>query len=416
MRFYIETYGCTANRSDESIIKGILISKGMGIAEKPEVADVSIILTCTVIGTTEQRMLNRIRKLYNSSRKLIVSGCMASVQPDLIKKVAPAAEILPPDRIGQIYEVIVGKKTEERRISKTSLPRCFDDIRAPISIAEGCIFSCSYCITCKARGKLVSYPKEEIVSTVRDALRGGAKEIQLTSQDLASYGVDKGWSLLELVKDIASLEDEFMIRLGMMNPASVKKRLDEIVSLYSFDKVYKFLHLPVQSGDNEILKKMKRGYTVEEFAEMVDIFRSEYPDITLATDIIVAFPGESEESFQKTVNLIKEIEPDVTNITRFSPRPFTEAKRMKGKIPTDIAKERSRYLSKLCENISLKVNKKYIGKKYRALTIERGKNSTIVARTTNYKPVVLMEKIDIGRFVDVEITGCNVTHLVGKLI
>ena len=416
MRFYIETYGCTANRSDESIIKGILTSKGMGMAEKPEVADVSIILTCTVIGTTEQRMLNRIRKLYNSSRKLIVSGCMASVQPDLIKKVAPAAEILPPDRIGQIYEVIVGKKVEERRISKTSLPRCFDDIRAPISIAEGCIFSCSYCITCKARGKLVSYPKEEIVSTVRDALRGGAKEIQLTSQDLASYGVDKGWSLLELVKDIASLEDEFMIRLGMMNPASVKKRIEEIVSLYSFDKVYKFLHLPVQSGDNEILKKMKRGYTVEEFAEMVDIFRSEYPDITLATDIIVAFPGESEESFQKTVNLIKEIEPDVTNITRFSPRPFTEAKRMKERVPTDIAKERSRYLSKLCESISLKINKKYIGKKYRALTIERGKNSTIVARTTNYKPVVLTERIDIGRFVDVEITGCSVTHLVGKLI
>ncbi|RLF51198.1 MAG: hypothetical protein DRN19_03240, partial [Thermoplasmata archaeon] len=248
------------------------------------------------------------------------------------------------------------------------------------------------------------------------ALRGGAKEIQLTSQDLASYGVDKGWSLLELVKDIASLEDEFMIRLGMMNPASVKKRLEEIVSLYSFDKVYKFLHLPVQSGDNEILKKMKRGYTVEEFAEMVDIFRSEYPDITLATDIIVAFPGESEESFQKTVNLIKEIEPDVTNITRFSPRPFTEAKRMKERVPTDIAKERSRYLSKLCESISLKINKKYIGKKYRALTIERGKNSTIVARTTNYKPVMLMERIDIGRFVDVEITGYSVTHLVGKLI
>ncbi|RLF43177.1 MAG: hypothetical protein DRN18_00795 [Thermoplasmata archaeon] len=416
MKFYIETYGCTANRSDESIIKGILLSSGFKQVDDPRLADVSIILTCTVIGTTEQRMLNRIKSLYATSKDLIVSGCMASVQADLVKKVAPGAKLLPPDKIDQIIRVLEGKPVEERRISKTSLPRCFDNIRAPISISEGCMFSCSYCITSKARGKLVSYPIEEIVSVVKKAVKNGAKEIQLTSQDLASYGLDKGLKLHELVKRVSSVDGDFMIRLGMMNPLSVKNRLEEIITLYRFDKVYKFLHLPVQSGDDYILKRMNRGYSSEDFKDIVYRFRAEYPEITLSTDIIVGFPGEDDEAFQNTVDLIKEIEPDIVNITRFSPRPFTKAKHMDRKVPTDVAKERSRYLTNLCREISRKRNEMYVGKVCRALVTEKGKGNSIVARTFNYKPVVLNEIVDLGRFVDVEIASAETTHLIGKLI
>lgn len=416
MKFYIETYGCTANRSDESVVKGILFSKGFELANDPRSADVSIILTCTVIGTTEQRMLNRIRHLYKISKNLIVSGCMASVQADLVKRVAPEAKILPPNKIDQIVDVIEGKELVDKEVSKTSLPRCFDDIRAPISVSEGCMFSCSYCITSKARGKLVSYPIEEVVEVVRKAVKNGAKEIQLTSQDLASYGLDKDLSLYDLVKEVSSIEGNFMIRLGMMNPLNVKRRLDEILSLYSFDRVYRFLHLPVQSGDNEILKRMNRGYTSEDFKEIVYRFRSEYPDITLSTDVIVGFPGENEESFQRTVDLIKEVEPDVVNITRFSPRPFTKAKYMDKKVPTDVAKERSRYLTWICRELSKKRNEKEIGKIHRALVVERGKNNTFVARTLNYKPVVLEEEVSLGSFVNVKITSAESTHLIGKLI
>ena len=416
MKFYIETYGCTANRSDESIIKGILLSSGFKQVDDPRSADVSIILTCTVIGTTEQRMLNRIKSLYATSKDLIVSGCMASVQADLVKKVAPGAKLLPPDKIDQIIRVLEGKPVEERRISKTSLPRCFDNIRAPISISEGCMFSCSYCITSKARGKLISYPIEEIVSVVKKAVKNGAKEIQLTSQDLASYGLDKGLKLHELVKRVSSVDGDFMIRLGMMNPLSVKNRLEEIISLYRFDKVYKFLHLPVQSGDDYILKRMNRGYSSEDFKDIVYRFRAEYPEITLSTDIIVGFPGEDDEAFQNTVDLIKEIEPDIVNITRFSPRPFTKAKHMDKKVPTDVAKERSRYLTNLCREISRKRNEMYVGKVYRALVTEKGKGNSMVARTFNYKPVVLNEIVDLGRFVDVEISSAETTHLIGKLI
>ena len=237
-----------------------------------------------------------------------------------------------------------------------------------------------------------------------------------SSQDLASYGLDRDLSLYDLVKEVSSIEGNFMIRLGMMNPLNVKRRLDEILSLYSFDRVYRFLHLPVQSGDNEILKRMNRGYTSEDFKEIVYRFRSEYPDITLSTDVIVGFPGENEESFQRTVDLIKEVEPDVVNITRFSPRPFTKAKYMDKKVPTDVAKERSRYLTWICRELSKKRNEKEIGKIHRALVVERGKNNTFVARTLNYKPVVLEEEVSLGSFVNVKITSAESTHLIGKLI
>ena len=416
MRFYIETYGCTANRSDESIIKGILRSKGFRQVEDPASADVSIILTCTVIGTTEQRMLSRIRKLSKVSRSLIVSGCMASVQEDLIKKVAPESRILPPDKIDQVYDLILGRELRKSRVSKTSLPRCFDDLRAPIAVSEGCNFSCSYCITSKARGRLRSYPIDEIISTARRALKEGAKEIQLTSQDLGSYGLDRGWKLQDLLKGLNSIEGDFMIRLGMMNPSSVKKRLEEIVSLYRFDKVYKFLHLPVQSGDDDILRMMNRSYTAEEFVEMVERFRSEYPDITISTDIIVAFPGESDERFRNTVELLKRVKPDITNITRFSPRPLTKARLFDERVPTDVAKERSKYLTKLCREISRERNERYVGRRFRALVIERGKGDTYIARTSNYKPVVLKEEVRLGDFVDVEISSARDTYLIGKLI
>lgn len=416
MRFYIETYGCTANRSDESIVKGIILSKGFEIVNDPRLADVSVILTCTVIGTTEQRMINRIRKLDSESKVLIVSGCMAGVQADLIKKVSPKARLIPPDKIDQIVDILERKEIINRRITKTSLPRCFDDIRAPISISEGCMFSCSYCITSKARGRLISFPIKEIVDLASKALREGAKEIQLTSQDLSSYGLDKNLSLYELVKEIASLNGNFMIRLGMMNPLTVERRLDEIMSLYTFDNVYKFLHMPVQSGDDEILRRMNRGYTSEDFKNIVHIFRSEYPDMTLSTDIIVGFPGEDDDSFHKTAELIKEIEPDVVNITRFSPRPFTKAKHMDKRVPTDVAKERSRYLTELCKEISRKRNERCLDKVYKALVTERGKRDTVIARTYNYKPVVLVQSVDLGSFIDVKITSAEPTHLIGKLI
>ena len=417
MKVYVETYGCTANKSDESIVKGILLSKGHEMVYEAKEADALIILTCTVIGSTEQRMLHRIKLLDSFNKKLIVSGCMAAVQSYLIKNVAPRADIVSPNMIHTVGDILEGKVPPLNQITKTSLPRYYSGVIAPIAISEGCNLSCSYCITSKARGKLISYPRGEIINTIENALKNGCREIQITSQDTASYGMDNGERLGDLIHEICKLKGEFRLRIGMMNPLTASNQIEELIEAFRHRKVYKFLHLPVQSGDGKVLKHMRRGYSVENFIDIVKKFRKAFPRITLSTDVIVGFPGENENNFLNTVKLIKTIRPDIVNITRFSPRPLTEAKEMKNKVPTHVSKERSRVLSEICRDISREKNEWYKNKKYTLLITEKGKNNTIIGRTCNYKSVIM--KADpslIGRFVRARIVDSTSTHLIGKLI
>jgi len=416
MNIYLEVYGCTANKSDASIIKGIAKDRGHRIVDDIKDADTIVLLTCTVIGSTEQRMLSRIKKLNKLGKPLIVSGCMAAVQPDLIREISPDSSLVPPDKISTVVDLIEGRKTLHKFTTKTSLPRCYDGVIAPIAISEGCNFSCSYCITTKARGKLVSYPMKEIVKAVEDAVGKGIVEIQLTAQDVASYGMDTGEKLSELINRVSDVKGSFRIRIGMMNPSLLLPQIDEIIEAYTNDKVYKFLHLPVQSGDNEVLKRMNRKYSAEDFVNIVNAFRTRFPDLTLSTDIIVGFPGESEQAFLKTIELLKEVKPDIVNITRFSPRPHTKAKMFSDKIPTKIAKERSRKLTLLCKEISRDRNKLYLNKCCNVVITERGKGSTVVGRTDTYKPVVIYSDISLGTFGKAKIEKITDNYLIGKLI
>ena len=416
MKVYLEVYGCTANKSDATLIKGLIKNNTTyELVDSLQSSDLVIIVTCTVIGTTEQRMLHRMRVFKESGKKVIVTGCMAGVQVEKIKTVLPDAVTVPPNRIHTIFSVFEQKKLQKHPSEKPLAPKFFDSLVAPISISEGCQYACTYCITHLARGRLQSYPESTILRDVSDALASGCKEIQLTAQDTASYGYDTGSSLSALIKMICSIEGQYRIRIGMMNPRSLKKQVGELIKAYSYDQIYKFIHLPVQSGDNQILKLMNRGYTVEEFTDIITQIRKNIPDITLSTDIIVGFPTETEEQFQRSIELLNSIKPDVVNITRFSARPKTKAKTMRGRIPTEIVKERSRYLSSLCRQISLEKNQAFIGRKEMILTMEHGKNNTIVGRTRSYKPVVLREKVALGTFVSVEIIDAKETFLVGTL-
>jgi len=276
--------------------------------------------------------------------------------------------------------------------------------------------SCSYCITHFARGKLKSSQVESVISDIHSALDQGCREIQLTAQDTASYGLDIGTNLGELLKEISKIDGKFRVRVGMMNPSEAQKILPTILSSYNDLKIYKFVHLPVQSGDDEILKKMNREYTVEQFIDILNKFREKYPDVTVSTDIIVGFPTETEEQFNKTVELIENVRPDIVNITRFSARPLTKAKVMKGRIPTEKVKERSKFLTDLCKKISNEKNREHVGKTYNVLVTEKGKNQTFAGRAKNYKQVVIKEKVKIGDFVKVKIVGSADTYLLGKLI
>lgn len=416
MKIYLEVYGCTANKADASLMKGILLENKHKIVKNAIDADLIIILTCTVIDKTEQRMLSLIKKYKTICKKIIVAGCMASIQKDKIKKILSDIRFLPPYYSHHIIDIIENKNSNFIEKNKTIFPKKFDDITAPIAIAEGCMFSCSYCITTHARGKLRSFPIKEIKKDISFALKSGCKEIQLTSQDTSSYGIDKKTDLGKLLLNITKFNKDYRIRVGMMNPFTCLKNLDSIIKGYDSLRIYKFVHLPVQSGDNEILEKMNRKYNIQDFKKIIFTFRDKYPDITIATDAIVGFPGETDKQFQNTINLIKKIKPDITNITRFSARPNTIAKTMNGRIITEIVKKRSKILTKVCNEISFKKNKEHIGKKYNILITENGKNNTFIGRSENYKPVVLKENLQIGTFKNVEIKDSAPTFLFANLI
>ena len=194
---------------------------------------------------------------------------------------------------------------------------------AIVQVAQGCSGRCTYCLTRIARGPLRCFPEGDILAEIRLHIRAGTPEIQITAQDVSSWGLDIGTSLPALLHAVDNLSGHFTIRVGMMNPATVIGILDELVDAFASDRIFKFLHLPVQSGSDRILERMGRAYTIADFEEIVTAFRNQYPEITLFTDMIVGFCGETEQDFSASLDLINSLRPNKVNITRYSPRPFT---------------------------------------------------------------------------------------------
>jgi len=411
----VEAYGCAANQGDASIAEGILAKEGHEVVDNIDNADVLVLFTCIVIEKTEQRMLHKLKVFGETKKKVIVAGCMASALPERIKKLLPDAALLPPRAIHRIPDLIENFEEMREDVKFDNYDKAMLPIRAGIKvnipISDGCLYNCSYCITKKARGNLTSYSEDGIARMAEHAIKNGCKEVRLTSQDTAAYGLDSGSSLISMVKKICSIEGDFRVRIGMMHPLSLQKRMDEIVDVFSEEKVYKFVHLPLQSGSDEILKKMRRGYTLDEFKEIVEELRNRVVDITFATDVIVAFPSESEEQFEETCNAITELKPDVINITRFSPRPYTDANKMR-RIDTKTAKERSRKMTEIASHITLKNNRRCIGKFYNALIMEK-QGEWMIGKTENYKSVFLKEG-KLGELLKVKIVDATETHLIGK--
>ena len=411
MKIYMEVYGCAAAQGDASIMQGIIEEKGHELVDDISQADFIVIVTCVVVDATQQRMISRIKKFKEMDKKIIVAECMASTFPHLIKKIDENAIILPPPYIHHIADVIEGKNDFVEK-PKVGLPRKIE-IKLNIPIAEGCLYNCSYCITKIARGKLRSFPMEGLINDAKNAIEKGCKEIRLTAQDTASYGIDIGKSLPELINEIANIEGKFRIRIGMMHPLSAYHILDELIEAYKNEKVYKFLHLPLQSASSKILKLMKRGYDYELFKSIVNEFKNKFNHSTFATDIIVAFPNESDEDFNETMEAIKEIKPDITNVTRFSPRPYTQAWKMK-RLPTQIAKKRSKIASSIALKISYENNKKLIGKIFNTLLLEK-RDEWIVGKTDSYRSIYTKNG-QIGEFVKIKATNASPTHLEGVII
>jgi len=424
-RVYIETYGCSANKSDSEIMMGLLTQNGYSIVDSIDSADIAIINTCIVKTPTAKRMERRIREIYNSGKPLIIAGCMAKAERERIEKLTPKASIITPDAIDKIVYVV--KKTldgekvvvDSEKKEKVLLPRIpFNKIISIVQISSGCLSACTFCETRIAKGILKSYRPSSIIERIKEDVKNGFKEFWITSQDNGCYGFDIGTNLAELLNAIVKIEGNFFVRVGMMNPVHLIRRkdlLENLIQVFKNEKIFKFIHLPIQSGSNKVLKDMNRGHTVEEFLEVVDAFRKEIPEITIETDIIVGYPTETEEDFEKTVDLLKTLNPDVVNISRFFPRPKTPAEKLK-QLPMKIVNDRSRKIHELVREISLEKNKKYLQKIVDIFVDEIGKGKSYIGRTMNYRPVVIESENDIlGKVINVEITDVKSNFLIGKI-
>jgi MiaB-like tRNA modifying enzyme len=408
-RYYIKTFGCKLNVADSFACEKVL--RGFLLPSLEEEADLVLVNSCGVIDKTERKVIKKIKEYKKKGKFVILTGCLPYISDKKLDEVVDrVVGIRDLKKIKEILKEVTKKKEGSGGVESLKVPTT-----AVISIAEGCLGDCTYCGTKLARSILKSKKQDDILKEVNYFLERGVKEIQITSQDLAVYGMERGkQELPELLEKIISIDKFFRLRLGMTNPGYTKKILPQLMKIYESEKIYNYIHIPVQSGDDEILKKMNRKHTVSDFVEICDSFYEKFDNFITATDIIVGFPEESEENFKKTYNLIKKIRPHIVNITRFSPRSGTKASEMKD-MPEKIKKERSRKLNQLTKKIRIEQNKESKGKKYNVLISKKGKENTLIARLPNYKALIL-EEGELGDYKKAEVTDYKHNYLKGKLL
>ncbi len=393
MNIYYEKYGCTLNQAEtEHIVQGFMMN-GNRIVERPEEADLIIIGTCVVIKHTENHMISRIRELYGKNKRLLIYGCLPASRGELLKDFRGIEVLTPRNFKPQNY----------------SLPGFESYVSIPI--AQGCTGHCTYCISKLARGNLKSYPKEFILERLKEAVKRGVKEIRLTALDTAAYGKDIGYDLPSLLNEIDEIEGDFMVRVGMMEPSNTLEILDDLIESFKSDRIFKFFHIPLQSGDDSILRSMGREYTSNDFISIVERIRGEFSHYTLSTDVIVGFPGENDEAFERTYDAVNKSKPDIMNITRYSPREGTRAYGLK-LVKSSLAKEWSKRLTDLHRKISEERNSLLLGEKMDIIVTEKGK-SGFLGRTKGYRPVVI-DDAELNKHYMVEIVSTTPYYLIGK--
>ncbi len=399
------------NYGEGDMLSRRMESLGYERVDKVDESDIVILNTCTVVETTEKRMIKRMNDLRAARKEVIVTGCMAKVQQSRISIRLPNALIVPPDMYDNFSELVENRFGVSDSTKRTPYGRT-----AIIPIAQGCLGNCTYCITRFARGKLISRSIEDIAAEFKEFVESGVREILITAQDTACYGKDIGTDLPALLEELLKVEGDYKIRIGMMNPNHLKPILDRMIDCLLDPRVYRFLHVPVQSGSDAVLKAMKRHYTADAFLETIDRLRERIPDISIATDLICGFPGETEKDHKDTIDLMRRLRMDTANITRYSPRPGTDSITLPGELNGNVTKQRSQELTEVKTEVEYDVNSKLVGRKVKVLITENGKDGTMIGRTINYRPIGFRTAHDLGEYVEVEITGCAATYLTGKEI
>ncbi len=419
MKIHIKTFGCTANKADSHRIMQLLASQGHVFIDNPDSADLVVVNTCTVTQTTQQKVLKYINLLSDLGKDVVVAGCLPAAQPDILDGIDSPS--VTPASLDDITDIVGSNFIDSNIVGSNGITApapydvpILDGVTGIVSISQGCAGQCSYCIVKQARGKLVSRPVPDIVDEIRSLVQRGAREIQITSQDTSAYGMDMGVRLPELLRDVTAVEGDYMIRVGMMNPFTVIDIIDDVIESFQSPHIFKFLHIPIQSGSDKVLQHMNRKHTSEEFKYIIDTFRNNFPGMVISTDFIVGYPTETEQDFIDTLELLKEIRPQKVNITRYSPRPNTHSSHLRD-LPSWNKKERSRRLTKVHHTVNRELFKKRIGDTTHVLTTEVGKDNSTIGRDIYYNNIVVKEDLPLGNWYDVKITGSTITYLIGEI-
>jgi len=418
-KIWIESYGCSASFADSEMISGLIVNGGHVLASSAKDSDLNLIVTCSVKDATANRMVNRIKKLR--SKPLVIAGCLSKAEPKTVERLSSSASLMGPNSIGKTLQIINATLSGRRQVeladtdlTKTGLPKVrLNPAVGIVEIASGCMSECTFCQTKLAKGDLKSYRIGDIVRQVRAEVDDGCKEIWLTSTDNGCYGLDIGTTLPDLVNKVAEIPEEFMVRVGMMNPMYMPKIRDGLLKSFESNRVYKFLHVPVQAGSDQVLHDMKRGHTAGTFRDLVKKFRVRFGKFTISTDIIVGFPTETQKDFEKTISLLEETRPDVVNLSRYSQRPGTKAAQMT-QIDVAQVKQRSRQIFEILNKIALENNEGWIGWQGEVLFNEQT-DDAVRGRNFAYKSVFVDEPVKVGQKKHVTISKATSHGLYGTI-
>ncbi len=439
-KVYIETMGCQMNKSDTERMLGMLSHFGYEETKEPEQADLLMINTCSIRQLSEDKAFSAIGtwgkwKKDGRNIKIGFCGCVAQQKANEIFKRAPYVDfVLGTHKIYALPEIIKKINNGERVCECTETHATEDNlannfqiqrvkgVNAWIPITEGCNNFCTYCIVPYTRGRERSRLPETIIKETQDALNAGFKEITLLGQNVDSYGKDLNngsYRLADLLKDLNKLEGKFRIRFVTSYPTDITDELIE--TAVELNKVCEYFHIPMQSGSSAVLKAMNRRYDRETYATIVEKVRKMVPDVTITSDFIAGFPGETEEQFVETLTAIDEFELDYSNVAAYSPREKTVAAKWVDKyIPEDIKNERFQRLNDKVKENCLKSNLKYAGREMEVLVenfYEHKGQMINSGKTRNFKTVhIPCDKDLTGEFVNVKITGAKTWYLKGELV
>lgn len=413
MKTHVKSFGCSANHAEAEIIKG----EYKDSLAREEDAEHIVLNICTVKGDgTALREIRAIKEKY-PHKKITITGCITQSIVEPIRRIDPHARLVNTHNILQLSS-LVNTKTDalhHDKPIKLLKPRVrMNPVVGIVPISSGCLDACSFCSTRLVKGTLFSFPAEQIVREVQQCVADGCKEIWITGQDTCCYGFDRGTNLAELLSKIVDVPGDFFVRVGMGNPRHVPKYLSELVDSMKHPKIFKFLHIPVQAGNNDVLKAMRRGHTVETYVDIVKKMRDALPEMTISTDIIVGYPGETDAQFEDTLQLVRDTAPDCVNNARFAARAGTAAAAM-ADTPFDIKKARSAKLREVHSAVALERNKRWLNWEGDIIIDEHAKDG-MCGRNYAYKPVIVRETLAIGDVVRVRIVDVQSWALIGILL